>query len=1172
MQLPSLRIVMVMLFFFFSWKGKAEIQTAGDSTIHVAFLGASKDPGPDREIKAAFAFLKSLKGTAAEYISFDDLRKQPKLLKSYKIAWYHRQDTSAFSPAENDRKAIAAIKDFLSSGGNLLLTLDAFHYLNTLGIETVHPTDSLKQSADEGYGRKLGFHAFLDHPIFNGMFGGSYVMMPVKDTTFRITGFFGNSVPEKGKVIGVDWDYIFLRENSKLVVEYSYGKGKVIAVGGYTCFSVANYNSNHLELFIRNIFSYFLSPGIENGINYWDYSPATVTACSEKIQDKDKPIAIPGSVEWEIPYDPLSLSKHFASDNFWDIAGERMLTMGIETGGIEEIWAHPFMAFRDYQVGIRFEYKDTIYWLNDERPEIRVLPYCFIRNYKFPRAYLEEMITDDPHDPAGAIHYEYRGVYPAELIVTFKSNLRLMWPYPEQVTGSICYSIDTDYHAVLVKNISGSMSAILGANRKPTEAESGRFSGFSYSKEQKGFEGVATTGFHAAALLRFSLDMDDRMDIVYAASNEGEKNTERYFDVALRNPGDILLHARQHTDSIISHSLMITVPDENFNTGYRWALLATDRFFVTTPGMGSSLVAGYATSRKGWDGGQQISGRPGYSWYFGRDGEWSGFALLDYGDYAKVKSELEFYIKYQDLSGKIFHEATTSGVVHYDAADATPLFIVLAGRYFRHTGDTAFLRLNWPAIKKAINFCFSTDSDHDHLVENTNVGHGWVEGGELYGSHATLYMQGCWASALEEAAPMAAFMKDPEAESYRKESGIVTNLINTQFWIPSKKYYSYGMNRDGSFRSEETVLPAVPLAFRLGDRDKAYPVLQQLASNAFTTNWGTRIIREDSPFFKPTGYHYGSVWPLFTGWTALAEYSYGNYIQGFSHLMNNLGIYKNWGLGFVEEVMNGAGYQPSGVCPHQCWSETMVLQPAIEGMLGLRVNYQENKIVLDPHFPADWDTVGIKNIRMGDETIEVNMLRDNEEYTFSFTPHINHPVLLEFMPSFPAGTTFGKVYRDGNDIPFTVFRDGGNISLLTDLTLNKTTTLRIEYDKGIEAIPVVHDPKPGSPAEGLRIISSRLVGDKYYIKTECKGASSDFIDVYLHGQEIEKVENGILTSQKDEICRIGVQFEPGTSKYVNKTVIIYLKPGPPGEMIIKKGKEKEQKYRKEKSSPCPKWY
>jgi len=49
-----------------------------------------------------------------------------------------------------------------------------------------------------------------------------------------------------------------------------------------------------------------------------------------------------------------------------------LVTMGTEKGGIEEVWAHPFMAFRDYETGIRFQYKDTIYWLNDEPLRLRL--------------------------------------------------------------------------------------------------------------------------------------------------------------------------------------------------------------------------------------------------------------------------------------------------------------------------------------------------------------------------------------------------------------------------------------------------------------------------------------------------------------------------------------------------------------------------------------------------------------------------------------------------------------------------------------------------------------------------------------------------------------------------------------------------------------------------------
>lgn len=1140
-----------------------------DTAVKVAFLGKYQSVNLDKEARAAFDFLKSGKVYSPVYITFDEIRKNPKILDKFRLAWFHRQDSSRFSSPETDPKVIRAINGFVMNGGGLLLTLNAFRYINSLGIEAAVPSDSIKPSVDEGYGRKLGFHSFLGHPLFDGMFGGSYVMMPVKDTSFRVTGFYGNRVPKKGKVAGVDWDYIFLREESKLVIEYKSGKGKVVAVGGYTCYSVPNMNRSHLERFTDNTLKYLLSSDSSSAVHFWNYQPADVYSLPAKIQDEDRLFAaIPESKPWEFVHDPLTISGRYATDNFWDVAGERMLTMGSENGGIEEIWAHPFMAFRDYETGIRFEYRDTIYRLKDERPEIEVLPYCFKRIYKFPRAYLVETIANDPLDPAGVIHYEYHGVYPAELVVKVKSNMRLMWPYSEKVNGSLGYSIDSDYNAFYLQDQSGIFSAMIGANRKPAIEISGRYSDFNYNKEKKMFEGSPSGEDQVYGLLTYPMKMVDRLDVVYAATNKGRKTTEHYFDAAIRNPGMIAERAKQHTDSLLQHSLLITSPDENFNRGYRWAILAAGRFFVNTPGMGKSLVAGYSTTRTGWDGGHRINGRPGYGWYFGRDGEWSGFALLDYGDFGKVRSELEFYRKYQDLSGKIFHEATTSGVVHYDAADATPLYIVLAGKYFRHSNDTGFLRSNWQSIKKAVDFCFSTDTDHDHLIENTNVGHGWVEGGQLYGSHATIYMQGCWAAALEEAANMARALKAPGAESYSEESGIVKSLINTRFWDPGEKYYAYGMNRDRTFRTDPTVLPAVPLYFGLCDAEKARPVLEQLASNAFSTNWGTRIIRDDSPFFKPTGYHLGSVWPLFTGWTSLAEYTYGNYPQGFAHIMDNLNIYKKWGKGFVEEVMNGASCEPSGVCPHQCWSETMVLQPAIEGLLGLRIDAGENKIMLAPHYPAGWDSATVVNIRAGKVTIDFCMKKTGQSIFYTFTPHNTNGISIVFSPTFPSGTKFLQVVRDGNETPFTSFNDQKNVSLMTTFKLNEPSTFQVDYDKGIEVLPAITDPVPGSTPEGLRIISTRLAASKYFITVEGKSKTSGNIDVYIHNQEVDKIENGILKDTDGDIFHIEVVFDNGEPKYQNKTVIIYLKPGLGTGKIVP---GKIEKAKKEKSPKCPGW-
>jgi hypothetical protein len=50
-----------------------------------------------------------------------------------------------------------------------------------------------------------------------------------------------------------------------------------------------------------------------------------------------------------------------------------------------------------------------------------------------------------------------------------------------------------------------------------------------------------------------------------------------------------------------------------------------------------------------------------------------------------------------------------------------------------------------------MDYCYSTDTDGDGLIEISNVGHGWLEGGELFGSKTEFYLCGIWAQALRDA-------------------------------------------------------------------------------------------------------------------------------------------------------------------------------------------------------------------------------------------------------------------------------------------------------------------------------------------------------------------------------------------------------------------------------------
>jgi len=1130
-------------------------------TTNIGFVSFDKQKSGDTETKAAWQFMEGENDLVCKYLTVKKLKKANKL-KTYDMLWIHISDTNQLLSENFNPKILFNLKSYVEQGGNLLLSREVFKLINLLGIEPEAPELVYKSGSDNGYGRMLGFHGFRSHPIFDGLDGGSYILKPSADIKVRNFGYFGETLPSKGKVVATDWDYIFLREDKKLVLEYTLGKGKILAVGAYMYFKypgkdcaidgqVYNVNRPHLEKFTSNCINY-LSGNLDHPeTQYWNYANLEVNPFpSEEINffPMMRPTVKPHP--WKLDQNPMKLSRRFASDNFWDVAGQRMLIMGKEGGGIDEVWAHPFMAIRDYEIGIKFSYADTIVWLNDEEPMVEITPDAFTRQYQFRRAFLKEVIVVSPDEPKAVVHYEYRGVYTAEVFIRFKTNQRIMWPYSEKVLGGLKYDFNEKLNAFMITDPSGDFVSMLGFN-KPTDAvhfnSSPMLPAFRHIKNPIGQYSnisVADSLWRAApaknklivtGLSAIKLEMNDNFDVIITASDRGAISTISSHQETHSDPYEIYKASSAYKKDLMANCLQIVSPDNNFNLGYQWALEGSDRFYVHTPGLGKSLVAGYATTASGWDGEHKVNGRPGYGWYFGRDAEWSGMAVLQYGDFDKVKGILTLLQDFQDLNGKILHELSTSGFVHFDASDATPLYVVLAGRYLQHSGDTAFVNQSWPNIKAAMDFMYSTDTDGDGLIENTNVGHGWVEGGGLFGSHTSLYLASCWAEALEMAAYMADALNYRElADTYRQDENVVLKKINEKYWDENDEFLYHGIRQDGSFIEEKSIMPAIPLLFDQADPDKSEIILETFATNEYTSNWGVRIVSEKSSLFKPVGYHTGSVWPLYTGWTALAEYKNGRPVQGFSHIMNNLNVYQDWSLGFVEEVLNGAEYKPSGVCHHQDWSETMVLQPIIEGMLGLMPDALNNSLVFAPHFPADWDTITIRNIKVGNHILDFKQERSEDKILYTFRHSGDKPLKVIFKPGFPKGCEIINKYLDGKMLRQTDHMD------TVVMILQSTNVLEYKYRNGIEVLPCIPNPKPGDSPEGLRIVSDRRNGNIYTIEFQALSGAREEFEIYINDHNAVKMEKAELISRNGNIYKFRVDFSEVNNKYAFQTVRIFL--------------------------------
>jgi hypothetical protein len=843
------------------------------------------------------------------------------------VLWWH-DDSSVNIPATALAPDwIEALLNYLRSGGSLFLSLLAARYPCSIGLERARPNVVSRarwkeKSRARDYPDIRGLAGFKGHPLFHGLCGAAYTWVAHGSASRAVVSYEGRSLPLDGSVIAVERRYIMINHHRRVAWEYSYGKGRVLAIGMHFYFADQSWTFRpHLEKLAHNAFFWLGGGSSPHPPTYWDFSKRTVKrvhrmTCTVKAG------------EFRLPRKETlpSLLRKPPSGFGFDVGGRRVLAMGTEEKGIEEIWVHPLRVLRSFRSGL-VRPGGKVRWLDRGADEVRITPERVTRTFAITDGHLSETVFAHLTLPAGVIAYTVRSSKPIEFLVTGTTDLRVMWPLPAEATGSLKWWYDNALHALGAGATYG-VSAMFGLSRTPDAWLCGQFRSVRYARGR--LIGVPTKSIQTGFGFTVALPRGEHtLCFIYAGSSVTIAETEAAFRTMISHPSDALRRQHQHTSRLLGRADRIKTVDQRTGKACTWALLSLDRFMAHTPEVGRSLMAGYGPTRAGWNGGHAVSGRPGYAWYFGRDTVWSCLAFLAMEITEPVRQALTFLARYQDITGKIPHEVTTSGFVHYDAADATPLFAWLAGLYTKQTGDLRFARRLFPFVEKAINFCFAGDSDGDHLIENTGAGHGWVEGGPLFPVHAELYLNACWAAGLREAAFLASMCGEKTlARKWKREYLAVKQAIHQTY--RSKGIFAFAKRRNGTLVREMTVMPAVAVALGLISGRKAKDVVRRLADPDFLTHQGVRLVSRRSRLYNPAGYHYGSIWPLFTGWAALAARATGQDTlhDAFRNALCELPFL--YSAGHAPEVLHGEDLVPAGVCQHQAWSDAMVLLAGIK--------------------------------------------------------------------------------------------------------------------------------------------------------------------------------------------------------------------------------------------------
>jgi glycogen debranching enzyme len=916
-----------------------------------------------------------------------------------------------------------------SDGAGWLLTNGAVTLPHRLGIERhapdVYIDRAWRDEEDELFffdtfaetPRLRGHAAFRHHSLFTGLGSGAYTWWPAAGESYRAVMYDRPDGPANARVIAVERAFIHVNENRVTVWAYEMPR-PILCIGAYMPFDAQDTIFPRIrERFARNALAWPTRRLDTTADLYWHAGEVGVRRLDiPRTEDSFPSGPLPITPLSPLPLGLAPLRADARAGAPFTLAGRRALIAGM-IGESREVWIHPLRVMQIDASPSR-ESSATVSTLGIEQRTV------------FDDSTVTERFAV-MHDRA-AVVFEWDS---GPVVLEWRTDLRLMWPYPAGALGSLEWWTT-------------SRSLVIRSSHTGERVTFGTSADVEWSV-------VDATANGAPALhcgLRSPASHALRLTVT-AGSHDDES-----LDGGSRpvDPADGIRARAAALRRIAHEQLRVDTPDPEIDSALEWAKLRLDDYLVETPGVGRSLVAGYWTSRPGWN-----DARPGYAWYFGRDAAWTALASLAVGDFAAVRDTIEFLGAHQDLSGKILHECTTSGSVHYDAADSTPLYLLLVARFLAWSGDVSFLRAQLPRIRNALAFCISTDTDGDGLIENTRVGHGWIEFGQLGGGKVTYYNAGIWAAALRE---LGTAFEDIGAHDLAHQTRDLSRLARTAlerlfYSAPLRAYALKAWNPPTDAEPDPdsvrlggldwcrdftpTATHAVPLLLGVADPDRARSWLDRVASSDFSAEWGVRMIARSDPAFDPSSYHGGAVWPLYTGWTSWAEYSAGRADSAFQHWRANVLLAFENEPGAWDEVLHGTDRRSIGVCPDQAWSTAMAVCPLVYGLLGAEPDAPRGRIRLRPQIPRHWDRLDLRNLRIADATLSFCYRHGNDTHTFTIEQDEGAvPLRVIFEPALPA-SSISAVRIDGIEARLDSRAFGSRLLVPAQVMLDHARTIEI---------------------------------------------------------------------------------------------------------------------------------
>ncbi|HKZ74424.1 MAG TPA: amylo-alpha-1,6-glucosidase [Steroidobacteraceae bacterium] len=502
--------------------------------------------------------------------------------------------------------------------------------------------------------------------------------------------------------------------------------------------------------------------------------------------------------------------------------------------------------------------------------------------------------------------------------------------------------------------------------------------------------------FVGAHEMRFGMQLGGREEQVFAFTVACESDTARARTLPYDNA---VVHAERRLSEAPGLRCEIHTSNDQFNAWLQRSTSDLNMLLTSTP-----------------HGLYPYAGVPWFDAPFGRDGIITALETLWVAP-GIARGVLSFLAATQATGsdarrdaepGKILHESrrgemAATGEIpfgrYYGSVDSTPLFVMLAGAYYRRTADAAFVEAIWPNVHAALAWLDRYgDVDRDGFIEyyrrspNGLVQQGWkdsndsvfhADGRLAEGPVALCEVQAYAYGARLEGAELAGMLGHYDmARGLRDSARELREKFQTAFWCKEIGVYALALDGDKRPCRVRSSNAGHCLLTGIAAVEHAETILEAFGEEPFYSGWGVRTIADTESRYNPMAYHNGSIWPHDNALIAAGAAQMHDKALAARIFTSQLEASTFFDGSRLPELFCGfrrrTGKAPTRypvACSPQAWSAGAPFL-LLQACLGLSINATRGQITFrHPILPAWLEQVRIRDLRVGQASVDLTLHR-----------------------------------------------------------------------------------------------------------------------------------------------------------------------------------------------------